>query len=181
MAAERIWTVADLTVSAVSVPDLRSHLRVDTTEEDALIAAYGIAATAAVEKFTQRLVIRRSCTLLLSDLPCGSTPVALSGGAVGTITSVTVDGVALIGCAAVGDAPARLLPATTWPTVVGENYPVSIIYTAGFATIPGDLAVAIRLIVGELFEERRNSSEASLSDIPFSAKVLMQPHRIMPR
>lgn len=178
---DRIWTPADLTASAVDVADLRSHLRIDNTDEYALITAYGLAATAMVERYTQRLMVRRSCVLSLSDLPTGQTPIPLSDGVVGAITSVVVDGVAVTGCTALGASPAMLIPAADWPTVTGEGYPVVITYTAGFTAPPADLAAAVMLIVGDLFQNRSNSSEASMSEVPISAKALMQPHRIMPR
>jgi len=178
---DRIWMPGDLTDSAVTVSDLRAHLRVDTTDEDALISAYGIAATAAVERFTQRLLVRRSCVLRLCDLPDGQTPVALSGGVVGAITSVVIDGVTLAGCTALGSSPAQLIPPSDWPTVAGEGYPVVITYTAGFVTVPADLLAAVMLITGDLYEQRTSSSDAAMSEVPYSARALMAPHRIMPR
>lgn len=177
---DRIWTASAPTMAAVSVAELRDHLRVTGDEEDGVIAAMALAATAHAEAFTQRLLTRRSCTLLLTDLPAGDEPVELPGGAVASLTSVVADGVTLTGCTVVGHSPALLLPSGDWPTVTGAGYPVTITYVAGPAILPFDLRMAIGVIVGDMFETRTNASDAALHEVPMSARMLMHSHRIKP-
>lgn len=174
----RIWTPAALTVGAVSLPDLKAHLRVTSSAEDATITAYGIAATAAVERATQRVLMARAATLSLQELPSSKCPIELPGGTIISLTSVVADAVTITGCTTIGHSPAVLLPATDWPTVTGDGYPVTITYQVGMATIPQDLSHAVKLMVGEMYERRANAIEGPLTHAILSAEYLMAPHRI---
>lgn len=174
----RVFTAAALTTSPVTIQSMRDHLRVTYDFEDGEIASYIMAATATVEKKTNRLLQSRSCVLRLTCLPIGQEPVELPGGQVTSITSVLVDGVAVTGATAIGDSPALLIPAADWPTATGEGYPVVITYVAGYATAPQGLVHAIKLIGADLFTRRNNSDEAALRDVPISAQYLMDDLRI---
>ena len=175
---DRIWTAAALTVCPLTTDDLKDHLRITGEYEDATVASLGIAATATAEAFTQRLMSARTCTLLLTDLPSGVEPIELPGGEIVSVTSVMADGTPITGCTAVGHSPALLLPSTDWPTVTGNGYPVTITYVAGVASLPFDLRAAIKLVAGELYEQRANMGEGSLTEISTSARMLLARHRI---
>lgn len=176
----RVFTPAALTTACVDLTLMRDHLRFPDTSEDQQIAAKLLAAQRSVEKMTQRLLTRRAATLSLPGLPDGTCPVELPGGEVGSITSVTSDGVAVTGTTFIGDSPALALPAADWPTVTGTGYPVTIVYQVGFAACPEDLQHAIMLIAAELFEQRRNAEFGNLNEVPISAQYLMAPWRIWP-
>ena len=175
---DRIWTPANLMLCPISVSDLKSHMRVDSSDEDGVIGAIGFAAVATAEAYTQRLFGPRVCTLSLTNLPSGQEPVELPGGVVVALTSVVVDGVTVTGGTVIGHSPAMLIPAAAWPTVTGVGYPVTITYTAGMSYLPFDLQAAVRLIAADLFENRANSSEVQLREVPISAEYLLRRHRI---
>lgn len=174
----RIWTPAALTVGAVTLSDLKAHLRVTSSAEDDAITAYGAAATLAVERETQRILVARAATLSLQGLPSGKSAVELPGGAVVSLTSVVADGATVTGCTTIGHSPALLLPSADWPTVTGDGYPVTVTYQVGMAAIPQDLTHAIKLLVGEMYERRANAVEGPLTHAILSAQYLMAPHRI---
>lgn len=176
----RVFAPAALTSACVTTTELRDHFRVTSPDEDAQIGAMALAAHRIVERRTQRLLSRRSATLSLPGLPGGTCPVELPGGEVGSITSVTVDGVAVTGSTFIGDSPALLLPATDWPTVAGTGYPVVIVYQVGFTSAPEDLKAAVKLLAAELYERRSNADAESVSEVPLSAQYLMDPWRIRP-
>lgn len=176
----RVWSVAAIATPCVETSAVRDHVRVTAVGEDAEIAAMILAAQLQVEKFTGRLLTRRAVTLRLPGLPSGACPVELPGGEIGSLTSITVDGVALTGVQTFGDSPAVALPAADWPSVVGAVYPVTIIYQAGFATCPADLVHAVKLLVGDFYSWRSNAEESDVSEVPSSAKALMGPWRIRP-
>lgn len=178
--ANRVWSVAALATPCVTIASARDHFRVTDLGEDSEINAMLLAAQSHVEKFTQRLLTRRAVTLFLPDLPSGSSPVELPGGEVGSITSVTVDGTSLAGTQAFGDSPAVLLPSSDWPAVVGSIYPVQIVYQAGFADCPKDLQYAVLLIAADFYARRANSEDGQLSEVPISARALMELRRIRP-
>jgi uncharacterized phiE125 gp8 family phage protein len=168
----RIWMPAALSASAVSLVDMQEHLRVSDDGDVALINDISIAATAAVEKWTQRLLVRRQVVVKLC-------PIELPGGQVGAVETFTAEGVAVTGAAVYGDSPAVLVPSAEWPVVTDKGYPVTITYTVGYLTVPQDLKAAVKLIASDLYERRGHSSEAPLSVVPISAEWLMARHRIM--
>jgi uncharacterized phiE125 gp8 family phage protein len=174
----RVFTPAALSVSAVNLAEMKMHLRVDDTSEDTLIAAISIAATAAVESWTHRLLIQRQAVLNLPGLPIGLEPVELPGGAVASVASVVAAGTTVTGAAVYGNSPALLVPATDWPVVTAEGYPVTITYTAGFTAVPEDLKAAVKLIAADLFEQRGQSTAQSVNVVAISAEWLMARHRI---
>jgi uncharacterized phiE125 gp8 family phage protein len=177
----RIVEIADLTQSPVTGAALFEHLRVDGAEEAVLIETLAAAATAHIERFTNRLLQVRDVVLRLPSLPTGQCPVELPGGKVVSVTSVLIDGVAFTGATAVGEAPALLLPNADWPAVTGEGYyPVVITYKAGYVDAPQPLLVALRMIVADLFEHRMSGMAGAVSEVPFAARTLMLPYRIRP-
>lgn len=176
-----IWTLADLAAPAVSVAAIKSQVRDDGADEDDVVLAAALAATRAVEKFTQRALVQRQATLRARCLPSGRDGLRLPGGVVTSVASVTVEGAAFTGFEILGSSPAWLVPNTDWPVVTEEGYPVTVIYTCGPAQVSADLLMAVRLIAAELFERRSDASELSLSEVPVSARALMMPHRILPR
>lgn len=177
---ERIWTPVALPSSAVALADLKLHLRVDHTDDDALVGAVSAAATESVERWTQRLLVRRAATLQLPALPYGMCPVELPGGVVASVESVTADGAAVTGAAAYGHSPALLVPGADWPVVTGTGYPVEVSYTVGFAAAPADLVAAVKLIAADLYDRRGQSASMQVYTVPISAEWLMLPHRISP-
>ena len=176
----RIWTPAALTAGAVPLAQIKDHVRVTDTSEDFLLGQYCQSATAAVERWTQRLLVSRQCVLRLQCLPSGQEPIELPGGVVSSVTSVIADAVAITGSVALGDSPAALVPNADWPVVTGEGYPVVITYVAGFVAVPMDLQHAVKMLVAEMYERRANAVEGPLNRAVVSAEYLMEPHRIWP-
>lgn len=174
----RVWAPAALPAGIVSLSDLKAHLRVTHSEDDAYIQGIGRAATAAVERWTQRLLTVRAATLSLQDLPTGREPIELPGGDVASVTSVTADGVAIIGCTTLGSSPAILIPAADWPAVIGEGYAVTIVYQVGYSVVPEDLRHAVKMIAADLYDIRANSVDGPTNKALISAEWLMAPHRI---
>lgn len=177
---DRVVTPALVTSSVIDLTDMKRHLRVDHDDEDLLISGLTDAAVATVEAHIQRLLSPREVVLQLPGLPCGRDPVELPGGAVQSVASVSISGTDFPGCIAFGSSPALLIPPSDWPVVEAGGYPVTITYTAGYASAPADLVVAVKMICASLYENRQNSSPGSMSPVPVSAEYLMNKHRIAP-
>ncbi len=148
----RIASIPGPTQSVVELSDLKAHLRVDDTDQDDRIASLGLMGTAYVEKWTQRVLSPRAATLQLQRLPEGALPVAVPGGVVNSLTSLTVDGVAVEGVTVVGDSPARLVPASDWPITTSDGWPASISYNVGYAAPPEPLLNAVKLYAEWIFD-----------------------------
>lgn len=169
-------------VPFISVADMKEHLRLDKndTADQPLVTSYTAAAVAAVEMFTQRLLSPRDIVVRLASLPSGRCPVVLAGGIVTAVTSVEIAGEAFTGCEAIGSSPAMLLPPSDWPAVDPVGYPVEISYSAGYATPPQDLVVAVKQICSLIFDGSSGSGPALIDGLPASALSLMLQHRIAP-
>lgn len=176
---DRVFQAAELTTLIVPLIDLKAHLNVVHIQDDELITGYAVAAQNIVERTTGRLLSSRACTLKLMNLPTDD-PVELPGGVVNSLTSVTVDGVAVTGCAVHGDSPARLYPASSWPGVNGAIYPVIISYTAGYTTPPGALKAAVSIIVADMYDRRESVTPDAANPSPYAAIELMRLYRIRP-
>ncbi|MBF9042958.1 hypothetical protein HKCCE4037_06450 [Rhodobacterales bacterium HKCCE4037] len=167
----------------VSVADMRLHLRIDAsdTSHDGFIADCEASAVNAVEKYTQRLLTKRTVTLSLPGLPFGRCPVELPGGRIASVTSVTIDGEDLADVSATGDAPAVLVPDADWPAVTGEGYPVTIVYEAGYAAgeVPPLLLTAVKLWTEDLFDRPESGSDG-ISMVLRRAMDLADLYRIRP-
>ncbi len=177
---KRVASIPGPTASAVSLIDLKEHLRVYHNDEDVLLGSIGLAATEYAERWTQRALSPRNATLRLSALPAGACPLDVPGGVVNTLTSLTVDGVAVAGLTVVGDSPAMVVPAADWPVPTGEGFPVVVTYNVGYQMVPEPLKRAIALLAAELFEQRRDGSDKTISTVPVSAEYMMRPYRIRP-
>ncbi|TFL16427.1 head-tail connector protein [Jannaschia formosa] len=178
---DRIVEVADSTGPVVSLDDLKQIRRIDHDDEDMILQGMERAATAAVERVTQRLLLPRQVVLRLTCLPSRRTPIGLYGGKVQTLTSVVADGAAIEGAQVFGDSPALLVPAADWPTVTGEGFPVTITYTAGVSTVPPDLVQAIKIMVGAMdFNREAVVMNATVAEVPLGFDYLVSPHRIRP-
>lgn len=156
----------------VTLAEVKEHIRVVYTDEDAAIADMVLAAT---QRFDGRdgslglCLITQSWTLTLDAFtaeiaiplpPCQS---------IGAITYVDPDGVTQTLDAAAYQAfglgstdGARVRPAygTSWPSNRNQPDAVTITFTAGFGDDPGDIPepirTAIKMRVGHLYEHRES-------------------------
>lgn len=174
----RAASIPGPTESAVSLSELKDHCHVSGDDESYLLNEVGLAATAFVERWTQRLLSPRAVVLRLAQPPCGKTPLDIPGGVVQALTSVEIDGVTVSGLSVHGDSPARIYPTDDWPAAVGTDLPVVVTYTAGYTAAPYPLKQAVKLIAAELFDQRRQGSEKPMTTAPVSAEYLMANFRI---
>lgn len=181
MAPKHILTLADLPAPAVDLVALREHCRIDTLDESAVLHRLALAATLAVEKEAQRVLVQRQAVLRVNYLPVGRCPLTLPGGAVSAVTAMTIEGAAFTAFEVIGESPARMIPTTDWPTLTQDGYPVSVTYTVGPAIPPADLSVAVLMLAAEMFERRSEGNEGPVSRVPVSAASLIGRRRIMPR
>lgn len=195
MTAPLLWRPArqafgqgSLGVAPITSSDLKTHARIDFSDEDATVAACLAAAAGVVESHTGRLLTERAVTLALPAFPARADQVIeLPGGRTASITSVSyIDaGDASLALEA-GDRwldavsiPARLGLAGggMWPVTRPWGLPVSIAYVAGYAAgaQPPELLQAVRMIAAELFEQRRDGViGASVAAAPLGSHRLMR-------
>jgi uncharacterized phiE125 gp8 family phage protein len=158
---------------------MADHIRLDANEDYPGLTASVAAAVEHVESYTQRLLVERSATLRLPGWPPVGQAIALPGGKVREITSITADGEPVDSSTyeAFGRSPARL-EIEDPPTVESKRLPVVITYMVGFPSIPPGLVAAIKLIAADMHENREAQIIGTIVAQNATAKRLMDPWRI---
>ncbi|WP_312420188.1 head-tail connector protein [Shinella sp.] len=185
-------TIAELLPPAaepITLAEAKAHLRLETDDEDALLAALIRTARDHLESETGLCLITRTLRLYLDGWPDGQM-IQITRGPVQTIETLTVYDelgdpveVALAGAVLDGTArPARLFLPDRPETRRALNG-IEIDFTAGFgesgADVPDTLKRALLLHVAAMFELR---GVVSLDDqpgaVPQGYDRLIAPHRL---
>lgn len=172
--------------SPVSLDEAKIHLRLDSafTDDDQYINTLLLAATKWAEDFQQRTYVSRSHTMYLDQWQTVIRPTyspLISTGL--TIKYIDTGGTEQTLDAAyyridANTQPGRITEAYgySWPSIRYVTNAITITYSAGYGTaaaVPDDVKVAIKMIVGHLYEHREIVSEVKLDMVPFSAKELL--------
>jgi uncharacterized phiE125 gp8 family phage protein len=182
----------ELTTSPAAEPltlaEAKAHLKVDVTDDDALISAMITAARARAEWHTGRALITQGWTLHLDVWPCdGLVEIPLPPlQSVTSVTSYARDGSALVMSPSLytvdtSSAPARLaLKLGVVPPVdLRAIDAVHIAFTAGYgdseAQIPSLLKEAVLELVAYLYENRGEAP----AELPLEALALLAPYRVL--
>jgi uncharacterized phiE125 gp8 family phage protein len=167
----------------VTLVEARAHLRLDATDEDAMLTAFITAARAVIEGETRRAFVTQHWRLFLDAWP--GREVALPLAPVAAVTAVTMNGAdeldtAFYETALTGDEP-RLVATGAWPAPSRRVAGIAVDFTAGYgaaADVPGPLKQAVLLLAAHWFEHRE---PAGLGDgppeLPPAVKALAAPYR----
>jgi uncharacterized phiE125 gp8 family phage protein len=173
----------------IGLENLKSHLRVDAPDDDALISEIISGARAEVESFTNLTLTTRTLRITLNAFPPG--PLCLPVWPVQSIAQVeytdpagATQPLAPSEYILVKSAQPRLLaPAylKTWPVTRAHYDAVRIDVVAGYGTtatdLPQDLVDAVKLIAAHRFEHREDVVVGALAvALPGGARSLMLPH-----
>lgn len=147
------------TVEPVSVDELRTHSRIDTTDEDQLLASHLTAAREMVEKETSRALCTQTWTLKLDRFPYDM--MELRVVPVSSVTSITYYDTSNVSQTLSTDyyvsdtssEPARIVRAYNyeWPETYDRPNAVTVTFVAGYggaSLVPGIAKQAIRLLAG---------------------------------
>lgn len=165
----------------VAVEEAKANGRIGYSSEDALIAGYIAAATAAVEQMTGRAFAVQYWTAQLDAwedeivIPMGPATVTLiryldADGAVQTVEdgAYVVDG---------SGADCRIAPVTAWPAAQKTYNAITIEFAVGSGDVPPQIKQAILLLVQYWFENR--SALTELRQMPLAVEWLIGMHRRM--
>jgi uncharacterized phiE125 gp8 family phage protein len=192
----------------VSLADAKLHLRVDFTDDDALITALISAARQAAETLTGRQIVTARWKLVLDSFPGPSligvpagTPFSLPGHAILLPRSPLQSVVAIQYLDMAGvlqtmpatdytvDAacePARITPVfgKIWPISLPQIGAVSVIFDAGFgpaASVPEGIKSWVKLRVGSLYAHREEVAlinRGKIEALPF-IDGLLDPFKVV--
>lgn len=167
----------------VTLDAAKLHLKVDTTDDDALIATLITAARVRAEWHTGRAFLTQSW-MLWRD--CWAELVEIPLPPLQSVTAVSVyapDGTATVIDPAAytvdtASQPARILFGCIPPIGLRAINAVAIAFDAGYGASPDDVPAPVREaileIVAEFYAHRGDGPE----DIALSAQALLAPYRI---
>lgn len=174
----------------VSTADLKTKLRLNTTDEDAVLTECITTARQQFEHLTNRPVIsqtiRQYCSRIgfhnCQDRSVYSGIVYLMKSNVISITQVKLynDADALVTdtsyIADLTTLPARI----TWQTrpALSRIYekPVYVDYVCGFSSVPADVSTAIKLLAAHYFENGSTYITDNLKDLPMGFQTIAQKY-----
>lgn len=169
----------------VTLSEAKAHLRVDLTDDDAIITRLISAAREWVEAQAGRALMTQSWRMTLDAWPLGEA-VTLIRPPVQAVTAVrtfSAEGVATVWPGAnyamsFGTEPQALVRlAFTWPTPgrarTGIEIDVTCGYGAAAADMPASLRQAVLLKIAQLYERRGEDG----ADGPDEAQRLIAPFR----
>lgn len=174
------------TSPAISVADAKDRLAIAFGDDDLLLASYIAAATDYAEQYTGRAVMAQTwqyyfdsfaCSLLIYETDITSIAVKYydENNALQTLSpsAYYVDSVSY---------PARITPALSFPSTImsGPNSVIVEVVTghADAKDAPACVIAAIALMAGHLYNNRENTSDVELHEIPMGAKALMDMYKV---
>jgi uncharacterized phiE125 gp8 family phage protein len=192
--------VTQPTVEPVSLLQAKQHLRVTTTDEDALISALIVAARGHAEDYTGRRLVTQTWDYFLDCFPwyrdyprwqswCS---IEIPNAPLQSVASVkyidesgaeqTIDPSGYLVDAK--SEPGRVSPAygVTWPTPRLQMNAVTIRFVCGYglaAAVPYPITAAILLIIGELYNHREETTSSSVAELPRGVESLLYPYRLV--
>ena len=171
----------------VSLTEAKEHLRITDTVEDDYIESLISVAREWVEKYEHRAYCLQTVTahyssfgakILLPINPAIDISSITYIDSTGTEQTLDTDLYKLDSYA----CPAFIYPSygSSYPSVRDINNAITVTYTAGYDAspsnaedVPSRVKHAIKLIISHLYENRENTTEKNLKEIPFAAKNLL--------
>jgi uncharacterized phiE125 gp8 family phage protein len=178
----------------VNLLELKNHLRVDLDDDDSLIMALGRAATEWAEGYCNRSFVTTTYEYQLDSWPSGGV-MPLPRPTLQEVVAVRYvdrDGVEAVLDEAlyfvdVVKKPGRLVLnyGAEWPSVTLRPVAgVRVEFVAGYggaSAVPDMVKAAVKLLVGDLYENRENTLVAqgvTVAPMPFAARALLDMVRI---
>jgi uncharacterized phiE125 gp8 family phage protein len=171
------------TIEPIGLEEAKVHLRVDGSDSDTYINTLIVAARKHIENVTRRRLVQQTWDYTLAEFPYSD--ICLPIMPVSSVTSVSyVDGAgatqAFTSYTLINDGPrARVVVdyGTSWPAVRIHGNAVTVRFVAGYepttdspqdlaGNCPGDLKAAIKLIIGDLYENRESTTPLTINELP---------------
>ena len=189
------------TTEPITAAEAKLHLRVDIGDDDALIDTLIVAARDQAEVFTGRQLITATWVYKIDRFPNpnmrprgGSwvSEIRLPRPPLITVGSITyLDGDAALQTLStdvyavdVATEPGRVTLKwnQSWPATQDIQDAVTVTFNAGYGTataVPSDIKAAIKMLVGNLYENREATTDISLAAVPMAVESLLWGRRIL--
>ena len=178
----------------LTLADAKAHLRVDGSEEDALIASYVTAAIANLDGrdgWLGRALGEQAWELRLSSF-CGNTievplPPLIEVETLSyydtdnTLQTLPLADYDVIGAGGFGKARIVLKAGRSWPGIASGDENIMVRFRAGYPAdnVPAPIVTAIKRMVADLYENRQTIADgADFSVLPGGVSPLLAPLRV---
>lgn len=176
-------------VPPVSLAEAKAHLRVDSTDEDALITGLVASATAHLDGYTGilgRAVVTQTWRLDVDEFPIDAIDLPLTP--VQSVTSVvyidrddvaqTLDPTLYDLVTRAGTTRVERPRTSLWPATARRPDAVRVTFVVGdaVADVPAPIKSAALLIVGDLYHNREAAGPQALAPNP-AVHALIAPYR----
>lgn len=190
---EHQWSLVQTlapTAEPITATAMREHVRQTINDDDATLSAMISAARVYAETFLNRQLMPATYRLAMDCFPGWTIKVPMppltsissityldTAGTVTTLNSslYVVD---------TDSTPGRITPAysTIWPTTRSQMAAVKVTFVAGYASaqvIPATVIQAIKMIAAHLYENREETVERSMANVPMGAVRLLESERVL--
>lgn len=175
----------------ISTSEAKTHLNVSISADDTFIGTLIVAARRHVEQITGRQLINATWRLSMDRFP---TEIQLPYPPYSSVTSIAYTDAAGTSQTLAASAyqidsdaePARIRPAWgyAWPSIRDVYRAVQVTYVAGYGSagtsVPADILVAIKSIIGVMYEFREAVITGTIVNrIDEVANLILWPYRVM--
>lgn len=186
----RSQTVAPAT-EPLSLADAKLHLRVVSDDDDDLITALIQGAREYVETFLRRQLVTATWAMTLDEFPDSDGDITLPLPPLASVTSIayvdgdgddqTLDSANYTVHTNCEPGKITLAYGESWPSTRDQPDAVTVTFVAGYgaaAAVPAGIVAAIKLVLGDLYENREAAVLGTIrSDNP-TVKNLLWTYRI---
>ena len=186
-------------VEPLSLAEVKSHLRVSHTDDDAMIQLYIQAARSYIDGedgFLGRGLVTQTWQLTIDEFPTDEIKIPLPPlQSIVNITYDDPDGVSQTVSADdyyvdVAKEPGWVVPIADWPTPLDAINAVRVLFTAGYApnddsptdltaNVPASIKAGMLLMIGSMYEQREDlQQERETISYPFASINLFRPYRV---
>jgi len=177
----------------VLTADFKTWARIDTDDDNTLIASLLTAARRYCENAVRRQFIDATWIYTIDEWPANdviqlpfppldSITTLKYYNTAGTLTTLTKDTDYTVDTYT---EPGRVFPCygKSWPSLRGYERDIEITFKAGYGTagtdVPADILTAIKLLAAHWYEHRENVViGATVADMPDAAAALLGPYRV---
>ena len=181
---------SDPATDPVTVTEAKSHMRVDTSDDDTLIGGLITGATLYAQTYTNRAFVTQTLELRIDSFP--ATEIRLPRSPSQSITSIVyvdTDGATQTWASSnyvidSNSKPARLRPDfnVDWPSVREQMDAATITLVAGYGAasdVPEGIKLAIKHLVAHWYENREGSTvDMKVHLVPLAINALLTQYRI---
>ena len=163
-------------VEPVTLNEAKEYARIDGIAEDQVITALIKMARLHCESYTGKSIVPKTVTITSFTYPYQfQMPYGPLTNELNITKCVTIDQNG-VETPLTYQVVAGLFPKIQ---ILGgpQSYKFRLVYTAGFAVVPEDIKLAIKMMVNTLYERREDFSDLQAIESPLGVKALLMPYK----